>query len=87
MIDDAVLSYVHGADTTPLIGRMIGQMLTRAAALWPDRVALIADGQRLNWAELDDRATSLAAGFFALGLKVGDRIGIWSLNNTDWALT
>ncbi|MBE7200938.1 MAG: AMP-binding protein, partial [Parafilimonas terrae] len=87
MTADDVLSYVHGADTTPLIGRTIGQMLTRAAALWPDRVALIADGQRLSWAELDDRATRLAAGFLALGLRVGDRIGIWSLNNTAWALT
>jgi fatty-acyl-CoA synthase len=87
MTADAVLSYVHGADTTPLIGRTIGQMLTHAAALWPDRVALIADGQRLSWAELDDHATRLAAGFLALGLKVGDRIGIWSLNNSAWALT
>ncbi|MHB2205557.1 AMP-binding protein [Methylobacterium sp. CM6257] len=87
MIADDGLSYVHGADTTPLIGRTIGQMLTRAAALWPDRDALIADGRRLSWAELDDRATRLAAGLLALGLNVGDRIGIWSLNNVAWTLT
>ncbi|GEP05830.1 AMP-binding protein [Methylobacterium oxalidis] len=84
---DAELSYVHGADTTPLIGRTIGQMLTLAAARWPGRAALIADRRSLTWAELDARAEGLAAGLLALGLRPGERIGIWSLNNVAWALT
>ena len=84
---DAELSYVHGADTTPLIGRTIGQMLTLAAARWPGRAALISDRRSLTWAELDARAEGLAAGLLALGLRPGERIGIWSLNNVAWALT
>ncbi|AWN44754.1 AMP-binding protein [Methylobacterium durans] len=86
MAEDA-LSYVHGASATPLIGRTIGQMLTRAAECWPDRIALIADGRELTWSELNAESERLAAGLLALGLKPGDRIGIWSLNNAAWALT
>jgi fatty-acyl-CoA synthase len=82
-------SYVHGAVEIPLIGRTIGQELTRAATLWPDRPALIAPAQdvRWSWAELNRRAEAFAAGLLALGLARGDRIGIWSLNRVEWALT
>jgi fatty-acyl-CoA synthase len=48
---------------------------------------LISGRHRLSWAELNARAEDLAAGFIALGMKPGDRIGIWSLNNVEWALT
>jgi len=29
----------------------------------------------------------LAAGLLALGLKPGDRVGIWSPNRAEWVLT
>ena len=33
------------------------------------------------------RVDALAAGFLALGLEPGDRVGIWSPNCAEWALT
>ncbi|WP_336487360.1 AMP-binding protein [Methylobacterium nigriterrae] len=83
----AAPSYVHGACATPLLGRTIGQMLSEAAGRWPDRPALIAGEARFTWKALDARAEALAAGFLALGLNPGDRLGIWSLNRAEWALT
>jgi fatty-acyl-CoA synthase len=42
---------------------------------------------RWTWRELRDRADAFAAGLVALGLRRGDRIGIWSLNRAEWTLT
>jgi len=82
-------SYVHGTGPSPLIGDTIGQHLTRMAALSPDRPALVVAHQnvRLSFHEFNQRCEALAAGLLALGLKPGDRIGIWSQNNAEWVLT
>nr|WP_244627738.1 AMP-binding protein [Microvirga tunisiensis] len=82
-------SYVHGANGEPLLGVTIGQALDRAAVTWADQTALIARAQdiRWTWHELRDHADAFAAGLLALGLRRGDRIGIWSLNRAEWTLT
>ena len=41
----------------------------------------------LNYAQLYQEARKLAASFVHLNLKKGDRIGIFSPNNYEWALT
>jgi fatty-acyl-CoA synthase len=84
-----IQSYVHGANTQQLIGDTIGKHLDRMAQLSPDRPALVVRHQDVRWsyAELRRRVDALAAGFVALGLKPGDRIGIWSPNNAEWVLT
>ncbi len=82
-------SYVHGAADAPLLSVTIGQALEDAARAWPDRTALIARAQgiRWTWAELKERVDAFAAGLLALGLRPGHRIGIWSLNRAEWAVT
>ena len=37
--------------------------------------------------EFAERVDALAAGFLALGLERGARIGVWSLNRPEWTLT
>ena len=83
------LSHVRGADSPPLLEETLGQALEAAAARWGDEVALISPDQAIRWTfrELNDRADALAAGLLALGLKPGDRIGIWSPNRAEWTLT
>ena len=84
-----MLSHVIGSTDVPLLDITIGKALDLAAQRWADRIALIDRGQNvhLTWLELRERSDRLAAGFLALGLKPGDRIGIWSLNRVEWALT
>jgi fatty-acyl-CoA synthase len=79
-------SYVHGATSVPLLGETIGQNLDRTAARHGDRPALVVYSQnvRLTYAELRDQADAFAAGLLALGLKRGDRVGLWSLNRAEW---
>src|SRR6478672_7881388 len=83
------LSYAHGASDTPLIYQTIGARFDEAAAHWPDREAVVVcdQGVRLTFAELKREVDRLAAGLLTLGLRPGDRIGIWSPNNIAWILT
>ena len=82
-------SHVYGAQTPPLIAATIGRTFDDACARWGSSDALIVRHQNVRWtyAELKQRVDALAAGLVALGLKPGERIGIWSPNNAEWALT
>jgi fatty-acyl-CoA synthase len=82
-------SYVHGTSEKPLIGDTIGAHLDRMAELSPNRPALVVRHENLRWSygELRQKTDALAAGLVALGLKPGERIGIWSPNNAEWVLT
>jgi len=83
------LSYVHGASDQPLLGETIGQFFDAACARWADRPALVVRHQnvRLSYGELREQVDRLAAGLSTLELEPGDRIGIWSPNNSEWVLT
>ncbi len=82
------LSYVHGAHELPLLGETIGPFLSRIAARHPGNEALVVPHQDVRWtyAEFDEKVTALAAGLLALGLRPGDRVGIWSPNCAEWVL-
>jgi fatty-acyl-CoA synthase len=82
-------SYVCGISDTPLLGDTIGRSLDHAVRRWGKREALVSPshGVRWTWAEFAERVDALAAGFLALGLERGERIGIWSLNRPEWTLT
>ncbi|WP_370143822.1 AMP-binding protein [Bradyrhizobium sp. USDA 328] len=86
---DKADSYVCGISDTPLLGDTIGRSLDRAVRRWGDREALVSPnhGVRWTWREFAERVDALAAGFLALGLERGERIGIWSLNRPEWTLT
>ncbi|OOY06010.1 AMP-binding protein [Thioclava sp. F28-4] len=83
------LAHVAGPTDTPLIEDTIPAVLKRSAARWPDREAAIftSEGIRWTWAEFAARVDRLAAGLLALGLRHGDRLGIWSPNRSEWLLT
>ncbi len=82
-------SYVHGASGTPLIGETIGVHFDKVAERCSERDALICRHQRIRWSyrALKERVDAFAAGLLALGLRHGDRIGIWSPNNAEWVVT
>jgi fatty-acyl-CoA synthase len=88
-MDKLARSYVHGASTVPLIGETIGVHFDKVASRWSERDALIVRHQHLRWTygELQRRVDAFAAGLLALGLEPGDRVGIWSPNNSEWVVT
>lgn len=82
-------SFVRGLTDTPLIERTIGSAFDEVTDRLADREALVVRHQGIRWtyAELREEVDALAAGFLALGLKPGDRVGIWSPNNAEWVIT
>jgi fatty-acyl-CoA synthase len=79
------LSYTRG-ESVPLIEKTLSQLLSHTASRWPDREALVVCHQkaRLTWSQLDDVVTQTARGLAGLGLRPGDRIGIWASNCVEW---
>lgn len=83
------LSLVTGEQISELRSITIPQLLREAVELHGTRDAAIFPqiGRRLSFEDLDQEVDALAAGFLALGLAKGDRVGIWSPNRLEWVLT
>ncbi|NEZ45307.1 (2,3-dihydroxybenzoyl)adenylate synthase [Paenibacillus alvei] len=55
-------------------GETFGTMLRRRAAQYGDRIAIVSGDRRVSYAELDEQADRLAAGFYRLGIRAQDRV-------------
>ena len=58
----------------------ISEFLGISAAIVPDRTALVFEGKRTNFDELNSRVTRLASALRSLGVVAGDRIAIVQVN-------
>ena len=82
------LAYIYGASNISLIGETIDQNLRKTVEKYPNKEALISVHQdyRVTYAEFYAQVTTVAKGLIALGVKQGDRVGIWSPNCYEWTL-
>jgi fatty-acyl-CoA synthase len=82
-------SHVRGTTETPLIEKTIGAFFDDACTRLSAGEALVVRHQKIRWSyeELRERVDAVAAGLLELGLKPGDRVGIWSPNNAEWIVT
>ncbi|MDT8975792.1 (2,3-dihydroxybenzoyl)adenylate synthase [Paenibacillus sp. chi10] len=55
-------------------GETFGTMLRHRAAQYGDRIAIVSGDRRISYAELDEQADRLAAGFYRLGIRAQDRV-------------
>ena len=83
------LSQVCGTSDVPLSDSTVHALLDAAARRWPDRDAavFVEQGVRFTWRQLLEQVEATAAGLWALGVRSGDRVGIWSPNRAEWVLT
>jgi fatty-acyl-CoA synthase len=83
------LSYVQGATDEPLRFLTISQQLDKTVSRHGGREAavFVAERLRLSWHDLKRRADEVGAGLLALGLRRGNRIGIWAPNRHEWLVT
>jgi fatty-acyl-CoA synthase len=84
-----LLSYVAGISDTPLLYQTVGSLLDSTATQHGTCEALVVNHQNIRWTynTLKKKADALATGFLTLGLKPGDRIGLWAPNCAEWVLT
>jgi fatty-acyl-CoA synthase len=80
------LSYDSGTSDVPLLGETIGENLAGTARRLARHEALVdvPSGRRWTYAELEGWAKRVASGLRSLGVKKGDRVGIWSPNCPEW---
>lgn len=62
---------------------LVQDFLEHSAERLPDKVALIGDGQRLTYAEVDAQANCLAHALRANGLQRGDRVVLYLPNSVE----
>ncbi len=76
------LAWPEGATLPPV--STLPELIAWRAGRDGDAVAVVSEGQRITYAELDERIRRTSAGFEALGLKSGAHIALLGPNSADW---
>ena len=81
-------SYLHRGGEVPLLGVTIPEHFASIVARFGDREAVVSlpQGRRLSYAGLKEESDRLACGLIGIGVRRGERVGIWATNNIEWLL-
>uniref|UniRef100_A0A1Y1KLU2 Medium-chain acyl-CoA ligase ACSF2, mitochondrial n=1 Tax=Photinus pyralis TaxID=7054 RepID=A0A1Y1KLU2_PHOPY len=82
------LSYVHNPGKEPLKYMTIGDLVEESARKYGaiNAIVSVCDNQRITYREVLERSSQLANGFLSLGLRKGDKIGLWAPNVPEWII-
>ena len=64
-----------------------GELLWESAQRFPEKTAVIFQGQRMSFRELDGLANSFANALANLGVKKGDRIALYMTNRPEYIMS
>lgn len=83
------MSEFSGSMASPLASQTIGSYFDDIVKRYPDNLAVVVRHQKVRWTykQYQQHIDELAIGLLELGIKPGDRVGIWSPNNIEWCLT
>jgi len=78
-------SYTVGSQI-PLIEKTIPQVFAETAERFGTRNAIISRHQnlRLTYNQLQEKVEQTAAGLYRLGIRPGDRVGMWASSCAEW---
>jgi 3-oxocholest-4-en-26-oate---CoA ligase len=65
----------------------LADLFEAAVDAFPHREYLVAEGRRLTYGQMDERANRLAHHLAAQGVGPGDHVGIYALNSAEWVET
>ena len=66
---------------------LVQNFLERSAERLPEKIALICEGQRLSYLEIDQKANALAQALIANGLQRGDRVVLYMPNSVELVIS
>ena len=69
----------------PLMEFNLADLFERAAGEYPEREAIVANGERRTYAELEARANRLAHHLQDSGVQPGDHVAVYAFNIIEWA--
>ncbi|WP_214509003.1 AMP-binding protein [Pseudomonas brassicacearum] len=83
------LSYTRGSEDKALLAQTIGEVFDQAVTRYPEGEALVVRHQslRYTWRQLAETVDLHARALLALGLKTGDRLGVWAPNCAQWCIS
>jgi fatty-acyl-CoA synthase len=78
-------SYAAGPNL-PLIERTLHEVFDETVSRGREREAIVSrhQGLRLTYGGLQDQALRTAAGLWGLGVRPGDRVGMWASSCVEW---
>lgn len=59
----------------------LGGLVARNARMLPEKEALVYEGTRLNWKQVNERVNAVANTLLKAGLKKGDKVSLWMFNS------
>ncbi len=87
--ESSPLSIRRGPSEPALVDWTVGHALDRTTLLHAEGLALVVPHQnkRFTYSEFRAEAELVARGFLSLGIKKGDRVGVWATNVHEWVVT
>jgi len=80
------LSYRRGPDR-PLLELTLGALLERTASRLSRSLAVASRHRKApHMGRAERPADSVARGLWSLGIRKGDRVGLWSTNCIEWVM-
>lgn len=67
--------------------KTLGDLIDRAAELWPQREAVVFEGERISYRKLQGTANKLAVALLKLGVRKGDKVAVLFTNLPQWAFS
>ncbi len=66
--------------------RTLSQVLSETTRAFPQRDAIINQGCKISYQELNERVNQLARGLIELGVRKGEKVGLWMPNAPKWVI-
>ncbi len=73
-------------DRSPIVANTIPQLVREAANRYGTSEAIVDNGIRMTFADLNSQVRRMAEALQAWGLRRGDRVGLWGPNWWEWAV-
>lgn len=82
-------SVYSGRTDGSLLTETIGILFDKTVEKFPNNPAIVVKHQNIDWdyKTYQQQVNNLALGLLSLGIKAGDRVGIWAPNCIEWSLT
>jgi fatty-acyl-CoA synthase len=83
------LAHVAGESGRPLLDMTCGEAFERSERTRPLQTCVVDHEQRvkLSYAEVGRRSRAFALALRGLGMRDGDRVGVWLANRWEWVVT
>lgn len=69
-----------------MLCRSVGELLPRAAAHFGNKTALVFEGRRFSFRELDEASSRVAAALRRRGIAAGDTVALYAPNGPEWMI-